>query len=531
MPDTTTPGDGDASAPRIGGRYRLGEAIGRGGMSTVYRAHDEQLDRPVALKRLRAEPDDQHRFAARFAGEARRAASIGHPNVVALYDVGEDDEAPYIVMELVEGGDLAALLRREGRLAPDRAARLAAGAAAGLQAAHDAGVIHRDVKPGNILLGPDGRAMVTDFGIARATGEDTLTRTGAVLGSVDYFSPEQTRGERAGPTSDIYALGVVLYELLTGERPFRGDTPYATAVDRLNRPPPDPRAVQPAVPDGLAEIATRAMALSPDDRFPTPEAMRGALLAWADRDAGPRVVTPAAPPTDRLVLADRPPPAPIVAAEASAGAGRGPHQRRAPAARAWAIGALLLALLLGGYIGGRLIAGDEVGEVLPEVIVGSPGGFAVNNPTPTPEPTAGQSEDLSTPVLTPAPASARPVPQPTIAPTAPPTTPAPVAVAGPDDAVAAFYRHVVDERFDDAYALWSDRMKATYPREANLDGRFDDTESITFDALFVAERSADNATVQANFTERYEGGSSRQFIGYWRLVRVDGRWLLDEPTY
>ena len=180
MRDTTTPGDGDPSAPRIGGRYRLREAIGRGGMATVYRAHDEQLDRPVALKRLRAELDEHHRFTARFAGEARRAGSINHPNVVALYDVG-DDEAPYLVMELVEGGDLAALLRREGRLEPARAAQLAADAAAGLQAAHDAGVIHRDVKPGNILLGPDGREMVTDFGIARATSVDTMTRTGAVL--------------------------------------------------------------------------------------------------------------------------------------------------------------------------------------------------------------------------------------------------------------------------------------------------------------------------------------------------------------
>jgi serine/threonine-protein kinase len=522
MRDTPTSGDGDASAPRIGGRYRLGDAIGRGGMSTVYRAHDDQLDRPVALKRLRPELDEQHRFATRFAGEARRAGSISHPNVVALYDVGVD-EAPYIVMELVEGGDLAALLRREGRLGPERAARLAADAAAGLQAAHDAGVIHRDVKPGNILLGPDGRAMVTDFGIARATGEDTLTRTGAVLGSVDYFSPEQTRGERAGARSDVYALGVVLYELLTGVRPFGGDTPYARAVDRLNRPPPDPRHVVPALPDELAEITMRAMALDPEDRHEAPAAMRAALEAWIDRPA-PIVAAAAAPATPSEPRPPRSEPTPGMPARTG--------ERRPGAARAWAIGALLLALLVGGYLGGRLIAGDEVGGVVPEVIVGSPGGFAFENPTPTPDPVPEPSDAVPTPLPTPEPTTAAPTPQPTPAPTAPPAaTPAPVALAGPDDAVAAFYGHVVAERFDDAYALWSDRMKAAYPRAENLDGRFDSTESITFDALYVASQSAGDATVQANFTERYEGGSSRQFIGYWRLVRVDGRWLLDGPTY
>ena len=528
MRDTTTPGDGDASAPRIGGRYRLGEAIGRGGMATVYRAHDEQLDRPVALKRLRAELDEHHRFTARFAGEARRAGSINHPNVVALYDVG-DDEASYLVMELVEGGDLAALLRREGRLEPARAAQLAADAAAGLQAAHDAGVIHRDVKPGNILLGPDGRGMVTDFGIARATGEDTLTRTGAVLGSVDYFSPEQTRGERAGQASDIYALGVVLYELLTGRRPFHGDTPYATAVDRLNRPPPDPRAVEPEVPDGLAEIAMRAMAHEPADRYPTAAAMGAALTAWTELPALPSRATRMARAARRIGPPRTPGREPIVAAGLPASTDAGARRRPLSVlgARAWGMGILLLALLVGGYLGGRLIAGGEVGDVLPDVIVGSPGGVAFDNPTATPESTAEPSRP-STPSQRPDPSAA----QPTIAPTPrPAATPAPVAVAGPDDAVAAFYAHVAAGRFDEAYALWSDRMKATYPRADNLDGRFDSTESITFDELSVASQSAGEATVQANFIERYEGGSSRQFIGYWRLIRVDGRWLLHEPNY
>jgi len=499
-------------------------------MSTVYRAHDEQLDRPVAFKRLRAELDEQHRFTTRFAGEAKRAASINHPNVVALYDVGTDG-GPYIVMELVEGGDLALLLRTEGRLPAERAAQLTADAAAGLQAAHDAGVTHRDVKPGNILVGPDGRGMVGDFGIARAVGDGTLTKTGAVLGSVDYFSPEQTRGERAGPPSDIYALGVVLYELLTGQRPFRGDSPYAIAVDRLHRPAPDPRDVRPDVPAGLAQIATRAMAIDPADRYSSASEMRDALAAWlaADRPSGRGTdVVPVAassrgdPPMDTPMAAERHVAVPP----------RAPTSR----SRTWVLAALVLALLLvGGYVGGRLLTGGEVGDVLPEVIVGSPGGFAFDNATETPAPTAVPTDIPNaspTPEVTATPSPPAPAPA-TAAPTPRPAepSPVPVAAAGPDDAVAAFYGHVAAGRFDAAYDLWSARMKAAYPREENLDGRFDTTASITFDALYVASQSSDAADVQANFTERYDGGSSRSFIGYWRLVLVDGRWLLDEPRY
>ncbi len=268
----------------IGGRYRLGERIGRGGMATVYRAHDEQLDRAVALKMMRADLGEDPLFVKRFEAEARRAASVVHPNVVPVYDVGVD-EAPYMVMELIEGGDLAKVLAA-GPVPPERAARLTADAAAALQAAHNAGLVHRDVKPGNILLRADGQAVVADFGIARATGEDSMTKTGAMLGSVEYFSPEQARGERAGPSSDIYALGVVLYELLTGRRAFTGDTPYAVATARLRVPPPDPLAVVTTLPPALGEIATRAMARDPARRFPSAETMRNALMAWLE-DAGP----------------------------------------------------------------------------------------------------------------------------------------------------------------------------------------------------------------------------------------------------
>ncbi len=203
---------------------------------------------------------------------------------------------------------------------------------------------------------------------------------------------------------------------------------------------------------------------------------------------------------------------------------------------------ILVALIAGGYLGARLIDGRQA--PLPGIVVGSPGGEVIADATPTPEPLATRSspptptqtstpapEDRTpAPTEVPAPAPTEvPAPAPTVGPPAP--TDAAVALAGPDDAVAAFYADVTAGRFDDAYALWSDRMKATYPRQENLDNRFDETADITFDALYVAEESASAATVQANFLETYDSGSSRRFIGYWRLVRVNGRWLLDAPTY
>ncbi|HEX2884227.1 MAG TPA: protein kinase [Candidatus Limnocylindria bacterium] len=506
----------------IAGRYRIGERIARGGMSTVYRAHDEQLSRPVAVKLMRADLGEDPEFVRRFIAEARSAASVSHPNVVAVYDVGTD-KAPYIVMELVERGDAAALLRREGRLQPLAAARIAAETADALEAAHRAGLVHRDVKPGNILIGPEGRALVADFGIARATGEDTLTRPGAALGSVEYFSPEQARGERAGPASDVYALGVVLYELLTGRRPFVGDSPYATATARLDVPPPDPRKILPEIPDGLAEVVRRAMAQEPADRYGSAGEMRDAVRSWIElegaagqTDPGRRSGTAVLPPAAAVAVNGRP----SVPAERNEGSRR---QGLAPL-----VAALCLVALVGvGFVGWGLIRGDDGAARLPGVIVGSPGGMAIETSTPSPTPTITASP-------TPTVASATPAPQPstaTPAPQPPAETPIAVAATTPEDSVMAFYGYVEAGRFDEAYALWSARMRADYPRQVNLDDRFADTADITFTTLSLASQSGDRATVQANFTETYDSGSSRQFVGYWELVRVDGRWLLDHPTY
>jgi serine/threonine-protein kinase len=271
----------------LGGRYRLVELLGQGGMATIYRARDAQLDRDVAVKLLRPEFGRDPDFLARFRDEARAAASLSHPNIVAVHDFGEDESGPFLVMELVEGQDLASILRENGALAPRQAARVAAEVAKALQAAHVRGIVHRDVKPSNILIGRDGRVKVADFGIARAISESQMTAAGTTMGSVAYFSPEQARGEQATFASDVYALGIVLFEALTGQRPFSGDGAAAIALARLTTTPPRPSALRSTVPPALDSIVLRAMALDPAQRYGSAAAMASALEGYLTEPAGP----------------------------------------------------------------------------------------------------------------------------------------------------------------------------------------------------------------------------------------------------
>ena len=264
----------------LGGRYRLVELLGQGGMATVYRATDTQLGRDVAVKLLRPEYLRDPDFSSRFRFEARSAASLSHPNIVGVHDYGEDPDGPFIVMELVDGEDLASIMRANGALPPRQAARIASAVGRALAAAHAKGIVHRDVKPGNVVIGRDGQVKVTDFGIARAVAESALTLPGTALGSVHYFSPEQAQGEATTASGDIFSLGIVLFEMLTGQRPWEGDSAAAVAIARLSGPTPDPRTLRPSVPEGLAAIVHRALALEPANRWSSAASFADALDAW-----------------------------------------------------------------------------------------------------------------------------------------------------------------------------------------------------------------------------------------------------------
>src|SRR5271157_3154085 len=257
------------TAPRVfSNRYELTHLIARGGMAQVYRAHDRLLDRPVALKVLFPELSVDRAFVERFRREAQAAANLSHPNIVPVFDWGEDGGTYFIVMEFIDGRPLSSILRSAGPLHPDRAADVAAA----LDYAHRHGVVHRDVKPGNVLITEEGTVKVTDFGIARAINtEESLTQTGAVMGTAAYFSPEQAEGKGVDARSDIYSLGVVLFEMATGRPPFTGDSPVAVASKHVRDTPALPRAVNPATPPALEAVVMKAMAKNPAERYSSAE--------------------------------------------------------------------------------------------------------------------------------------------------------------------------------------------------------------------------------------------------------------------
>lgn len=249
-------------------RYSLTRIIGSGEMAEVYLAHDQELDRNVAFKVLRHQYADDEQFVERFRREARHAASLSHPNIVAVHDRGETaDGAYYIVMEYMAGGTLKDRIEKEGPLPPPVATTLALQIAKALEAAHQRGVIHRDIKPQNVLLTEKGEAKVGDFGIARAASSATMTKTGDVMGTARYISPEQAMGQPASPQGDLYSLGVVLYEMLTGELPHDADTPVGIVMGRVSGQLRPPREVNPDVPEGINAVAVRLLAPNPEDRY------------------------------------------------------------------------------------------------------------------------------------------------------------------------------------------------------------------------------------------------------------------------
>jgi serine/threonine-protein kinase len=284
---------------RLAGRYELQDVAGSGGMSSVYRARDTVLERTVAIKILHEHYSDDAEYVERFRREARALAQLNHPNIVTVIDRGEYEGRQFIVFEHVEGENLKELIDREGQLPVDQALALVHQVARGLAFAHEHGVVHRDVKPHNVLIDADGVAKVTDFGIARSVDPaDGLTETGTLLGTSEYIAPEQASGRRVDERSDQYSLATVLYELLTGAPPFTGDNFMAVAMKHVQEPVPSVREARPDVSPRLDAVVSRAMAKRPEDRFPTTEAMMAALeAARADTD-GALAPAPVSTPDD-----------------------------------------------------------------------------------------------------------------------------------------------------------------------------------------------------------------------------------------
>lgn len=291
------------SKPKVlGGRYKLEERVASGGMGTVYIAIDKRLDRRVAVKLLGEHLAHDATYIERFRREARAAAALSHTNIAAVFDYGEDSGAHFIVMELIAAHDLAKILRNEGKLEPSRAVAISAQIAAALGHAHAAGMVHRDVKPANILVGRGDHVKVTDFGIARTAGDMTLTATGSVLGTAHYISPEQASGQSLGAPSDVYSAGIVLFEMLTGAVPFTGESMVAVAMRHANEQVPRPSSLAPDVPGEIDEVVMKATSRDPEARYAEGEELAEALRGIQTTTPSPVAASaaPGATPTEIL---------------------------------------------------------------------------------------------------------------------------------------------------------------------------------------------------------------------------------------
>jgi serine/threonine-protein kinase len=484
-----------ASEPRasdagriISDRYELLDQIGEGGAARVYRARDRVLDRIVALKELRSEYGSDEDFVARFYREARAVASLSHPNIVDIYDYGSQDGHHFIVMQYIDGPDLKTILRREGRMHPARAVAIVSGALRGLGAAHERGIIHRDVKPQNLLVrSSDGLVKLTDFGVARALGAARQTAAGITFGTAHYMAPEQAAGREVGPAADLYAAGVVLYEALAGRVPFDGDTALAVTAQHLHAPLPPLTAFVPDVPPALARVVERALAKDPAARYPNAESLRRAIAAAVGdsptatfgRGVAPRVqakptvrqTTPlpaALPPADAAAIPAAVSALPVAPTRVA------PAQRRSQSANYGCIlpliGVVILALAVGlfaltrGQFGGRepattpiagglaaptatlasaaVPSGTATGTTQAPVAPTSQAPIVVPDPTETPvPPTATAGPPTPTPVpptptrLPPTPTPVPPTPTP-VPPTPTPAPPTPTRTLPPPPPVA-----------------------------------------------------------------------------------------------
>ncbi|HLI50447.1 MAG TPA: protein kinase [Thermomicrobiaceae bacterium] len=427
----------------LNGRYRLDEPIGEGGMAIVYRGYDLLLNRPVAIKVLRDQFGGDANFLARFEREAQSAARLAHPNIVSVYDVGEDRQTRYIVMEYIPGRNLKELIDRQGPFSVEGASFVIRQVAAALDYAHLHGLIHRDIKPQNILVDDAGNVKVVDFGIAKGMSDSSLTEAGTGMGTVHYVSPEQARGQAATPASDIYATGVVLFEMLTRELPFAADTPVGIAMQHVAAEPPPPSTFNPAIPEQVDQIVLCAMAKDPNDRFETAGEMAGALGSWDQLPITSQLYQAAA--GARTAVAPRPASRrPMVAGRGGRGGrdgaiarGRQQQFRDDVGCVTWLIG---IAILIG--LIGLVVLGFKLGDFTFLQAADSPSPTAGGNPaviatptktpTPTPTPSPVPTKEITpkaTPTKKPSP-KATPKPTPTKEPT-PTPVPSPSPTPSP----------------------------------------------------------------------------------------------------
>lgn len=415
-----------AGSALVGGRYALHELLGEGGAARVYRAQDTILGRTVAIKLLREEYGSDPEFVARFYREARAVAALSHPNIVDIYDYGAHDNTYFIAMQYIEGADLKTILHRKGQLTPEQAVAIVDGALRGLGAAHERGIIHRDVKPQNLLVrAEDGLVKLTDFGIARALGGVQVTAAGHTFGTAHYMAPEQASGRELSPATDLYAVGVVLFEALTGRLPFEGDSALQIGIQHLSATPPLVTAFAPGVPLPLTQVVARALAKAPSERFATATAMRQALhAALTEGPPNAALVAAAVAPAGQTM------PLPII--PGLAGQGAPPVlPRRIPVAASRrnyllpALGVLIVLLLVGLFVLARTLAAPSTAAnptATSQVIAIAPTPSQTAPPTLTATaPAAPTSPPTIAPVVVPPTATAIPPTEEPVPPTVPPT--------------------------------------------------------------------------------------------------------------
>jgi serine/threonine-protein kinase len=413
----------------LNGRYQLDRIIGEGGMAVVYHGQDLLLNREVAIKILRDHFATDEGFLRRFEREGQIAAGMSHPNIVNVYDVGHDGEFHYIVMENVRGPNLKELIYKHGPFSVDGAVFIIGQVAAALDYAHQRGLVHRDVKPQNILVNREGNAKVVDFGIAKGMRDANLTEAGTGMGTVHYVSPEQARGESVGPASDLYSTGVVLFEMLTKALPFDADTPVAIAMKHVQAPPPRPSSLNAAIPPQIDAIVTRALAKDPAARYASGAALETALRHWDDPHFQPLILpqaiqtrVPIAGESVAVPTSSHPPPARPSTQPQLAGRRPPPPRRQQRSANevgcvTWIIGSLLLVGIVGAVVA-TLQWGPALFEAAPAQPAGpsaTPTEQAAAVPTETPE--AGPAATSTT----------EPQPTATVTPEVTPTTAEPTA--------------------------------------------------------------------------------------------------------